>query len=188
NILIISGTDWGYDLAELARYAIGGANIIYSTHPFDYSGKQPENWPTDFGSAIGSFPVIAGEFGSYTCGTSYVSQAISYFNAHHLSWLAWAWSPNGCGGPGLLADWSGTPSAPYGTYIRQQMQAQAKRDASPHGDGDGHGKGNGNTGNQGGNGQQGNNGNNGNNANNGNNGNNGNNADKGNGSGKADGA
>jgi endoglucanase len=127
NIIVVSGLNWGYDLSELSQYAISGANIVYSTHPFDYGNKLPQDWPADFGNMTASFPIIAGEFGSYDCGTSYNSQAIAYFNAHHMSWLAWAWDDHsGCGGPSLLADWSGAPSQPYGAFIRQQMLATAK--------------------------------------------------------------
>ncbi len=123
NIIIISGLDWGYQLDELPLYAIPGPNIMYGTHPFDYAGKQPTNWPTDFGDMTKTFPIIATEFGSYDCGTRYTHAAIAYFTAHQMSWMAWTWSVEDCSGPGLLADWSGTPSQPYGAYIYQQMRA-----------------------------------------------------------------
>ncbi len=124
TILIVGGLSWGYDLSGLDQgYALSGSNIVYSTHPFNYATKQPANWQNDFGDAAQHFPVIADEFGSYDCGTSYIGAAIAYFNAHHISWLAWAWNVGGCGGPSLLADWSGTPSQPYGAFLRQQMMA-----------------------------------------------------------------
>ena len=65
-------------------------------------------------------PVVI-EFGSYTCSTDYIARAIKYFQAHHISWLAWTWGPYSCSSPSLLAAWPSTPSVPYGSYIKQQM-------------------------------------------------------------------
>jgi endoglucanase len=123
TVLIVSGIDWGYQLDRLPHYLIHTTNLLYGTHPFNYVGKQPTNWPHDFGTMTARYPIIATEFGSYDCNTAYSQAAIAYFTAHHMSWLAWAWNTAGCSGPGLLADWSGTPSQPYGAYIQHQMQA-----------------------------------------------------------------
>lgn len=124
SIILLSGINWGYDLSSVGQgYAVTGSNIVYSTHPFDYASKEPANWPHDFGAVAQTYPVIAAEFGSYTCGTGYLVAAITYFKAHHISWLAWAWNVGGCSGPSLLADWSGAPAGAYGAYIRQQAQA-----------------------------------------------------------------
>ena len=126
NVIIASGNNWGFDLSAIPNgFAIPGKNIVYDTHPFDYGGKQPGDWSRGFGQTSTQYPVIAGEFGSYSCGTSYIRQAIDYFNAHHISWLAWSWQTGPCSGPSLLADWSGAPSAPYGSYIKQRMLAVA---------------------------------------------------------------
>lgn len=126
NVIVVAGTTWGYDLAGVNYgFAISDKNIVYDTHPFDYGNKQPGDWYRAFGQTASRYPVIAGEFGSYTCGTGYIGQAINYFNTRHISWLAWSWQVGSCSGPSLLADWSGAPSDPYGSYIKQQMQAIA---------------------------------------------------------------
>lgn len=129
NLLMVAGLNWGYDLAQASAYPLGVSNVLYDTHPFDYAGKQPSDWNRAFGELASRAAVIAGEFGSYNCGTSYIAQAISYFNAHQMSWLAWTWGPNGCGGPSLLSAWPNVPSAPYGSYIERQMLA-ARRAAT----------------------------------------------------------
>lgn len=124
NLIVASGINWGYDLSGISYgFALPDKNIVYDTHPFDYGNKRPGDWYRAFGHTAARYPVIAGEFGSYNCGTSYTGQAISYFNQHHISWLAWSWQTGSCSGPSLLADWSGAPSTPYGKYIQQQMQA-----------------------------------------------------------------
>lgn len=126
NVLILSGTNWGYELSGVASgHAIAGGNILYGTHPWNYGGKQPQDWDASFGTLSARYPVIATEFGSYDCGTSYTARAVSYFTARHISWLAWSWNLGGCGQPALIADWSGTPTAPYGAYLKDQMQRAA---------------------------------------------------------------
>jgi aryl-phospho-beta-D-glucosidase BglC (GH1 family) len=124
NVIIVSGITWGYDLSGISSgFALPDKNIVYSTHPFDHSNKQPSDWYRAFGQTSARHPVIAGEFGSYDCGTRYNDLAINYFLKHHISWLAWSWQQGSCSGPSLLADWSGAPSVPYGSYIKQRMLA-----------------------------------------------------------------
>ncbi|HLW00803.1 MAG TPA: cellulase family glycosylhydrolase [Ktedonobacterales bacterium] len=127
NLILISGLDWGYDLSNVVQnYQIQVPNILYSTHPFDHGREEPGDWPGAFGRASAQIPVIAAEFGSYSCQTGYISTAISYFESHHMSWIAWGWDIAPCSTPSLIKDWSGTPIAPYGSYIRQQMLATAQ--------------------------------------------------------------
>jgi endoglucanase len=126
NVIIVAGITWGYDLSGiLSGFAIEGRNIVFDSHPFNYGNKQPGDWYRAFGHTATRYPVIVGEFGSYDCGTSYIEQAISYFNSHHISWLSWSWQTGACSGPSLLSDWSGKPSVPYGSFIQRQMLAVA---------------------------------------------------------------
>jgi aryl-phospho-beta-D-glucosidase BglC (GH1 family) len=131
NIIIVGGLDWGFDLSGITNgYAVPGSNIVYATHPWDHADKVQADWGWAFGTAVAHhYPVIADEFGAYDCGTSYVADAIAYFNAHGMSWLAWNWLPGPCSGSGptIISSWSGTPNGPYGTYIRDQMLAESQR-------------------------------------------------------------
>jgi endoglucanase len=126
NIIILSGLNWGYDLSGISASTFPGDNIVYATHPFNHSDKQPMDWGRAFGNLAQTRPVIATEFGSYDCQTNYISQAIAYFNVRNMSWLAWAWDAGDCKGPSLLADWSGTPSQPYGAFIQAAMLKAAQ--------------------------------------------------------------
>jgi endoglucanase len=125
NVLIVNGTDWGYDLSEVgSTYRFPEKNLLFGTHPFDHADKQLTDFDRAFGvTAVPKVAVIATEFGAYDCTTDYITSAIAYFNAHHMSWLAWAWAPYGCSTPSLLSNWNGTPNQPYGAYIKQQMLA-----------------------------------------------------------------
>lgn len=145
NLILISGPDWGFDLSQIPTYPMQLTNILYSTHPFDYTGKEPNDWPAAFGNLSQHVAVIAAEFGSYSCQTGYIAAAIDYFKAHQMSWLAWGWTPGPCGAPSLIQDWAGTPISPYGDYIRQQMLAGSQDVAKTSGS-DGAFPGNQNTG------------------------------------------
>jgi endoglucanase len=125
TILIISGIDWGYDLADIGTtYTFPEKNLLFGTHPFDYGSKQPYDFQRAFGGlAAHHLAVIATEFGGYDCTTGYIASNIAYYNRHHIPWLVWTWAPYGCSTPSLLKDWNGTPSQPYGAYIQQAMQA-----------------------------------------------------------------
>lgn len=128
NLIILSGAGWGYDVSGVKTAGVAPmANVLYGTHPFNHGAgsQQPDDWPRAFGSSAAQLPMIATEFGSYDCQTGYIAQAISYFEQLHISFIAWAWTTGSCVVPSLLANWSGTPSAPYGVYIRQQMLALA---------------------------------------------------------------
>jgi hypothetical protein len=127
--VLMGGLSYAYDLTGIPTYAPSGTGIIYATHPYDYSNKQPSNWPTSFGFLTPTYPVIGSEFGEYDCGTSYVTSAMNYFDApdglsaNQMGWLGWAWNgPGSCSWPSLIADWVGTPDT-MGQPIHDRMVA-----------------------------------------------------------------
>ena len=45
NLVIIGGLDFAYDLSGVPANRIGGYNILYATHPYNYGGKMgTESW------------------------------------------------------------------------------------------------------------------------------------------------
>jgi endoglucanase len=118
NLIILSGLGWGYDLSQIQPVNLQG--ILYGTHPWNHGNYQaPWDWPRAFGNMTQHLPVIAAEFGAYDCQTDYIATEIAYFQKLHMSFLAWAWTTGNCSD--LIASWNGTPTTPYGQYIRQQM-------------------------------------------------------------------
>lgn len=128
NLIIASGTQWGYDLTLLPQYAIKGENIVYGSHPYNYLGKLPSNWETDFGVYAANYPLLVSEFGSYDCGDDYVRQLLDYLDRLRIGWVAWSWSVAAsqgeqvCQVPQLVTDYQGTPSAAMGRYIYQHLR------------------------------------------------------------------
>ena len=126
NIVIIAGITWGFDLSQIATYPITDSanNLAYDTHPYDYPNKQPASWDSAFGFLTSTSPVMSLESGEYDCGTTYMSPLLSYFDAHQMSWIGWAWYASGseCGYPRLITDYQGTPAVSMGTLLYQWLQ------------------------------------------------------------------
>jgi len=125
NVVIINGLNYAFDLTGIPANAISGSNIVYGTHPYDYSGKQVSDYDSAFGNLASTYPLIATEFGEYNCNPTYISNFIDYANRKSMSWTAWAWYVNGCGFPSLIADWSGTPTAD-GQKVKSSLTSDSK--------------------------------------------------------------
>lgn len=125
NLVLVAGMDWGFDLSKIASYPIHGTNVVYDTHPYPYTEKMPSRWDAAFGKISATYPVISAESGQYDCGTSFMSQLLAYFDAHHISWIAWAWVVQGsqCGYPLLIQDYRGTPVPGMGQLIYQHLRS-----------------------------------------------------------------
>jgi hypothetical protein len=120
NLVIAGGLDFAYDLRGIPQHRLQGYNIAYATHPYDFPGKQPADWPADWEFLAATDPVIVTEFGSFDCATAFTQAVIDRAEAVGASWVAWAWWPGGCAFPSLIADWVGTPSAP-GRVVRDEL-------------------------------------------------------------------
>ncbi|HEY6407069.1 MAG TPA: cellulase family glycosylhydrolase, partial [Ktedonobacteraceae bacterium] len=132
NLVLVAGTNWGYDLSQLGTYPITGTNVVYDTHPYTYPGKNTTaEWDTAFGYLTSTVPVMSAEFGQYDGQSSFESMAVNYFDQHLMGWTAWAWYSAGgsniqdWGYPQLVSDYNGTPLASMGTYIYQQLLTYA---------------------------------------------------------------
>ncbi len=127
NLALVGGMNWGYDLSQIATHPITGTDVVYDTHPYPYNGKQPPDWDTAFGNISNTYAVISAESGEYDCGTSYMSQLLSYFDAHRIGWIGWSWVSAGsiCKYPQLITDYSGMPAANMGIFIYQYLRSYA---------------------------------------------------------------
>ena len=68
---------------------------------------------------IAQVPVIAGEIGENDCADGYVNPLMAWLDSESTSYLAWAWNAdfNCSSGPGLITDYTGTPTG-YGAGVR----------------------------------------------------------------------
>ena len=128
NKVVVNGLNWGFDHSQLQR--LDGYNIYYGTHAF---GNWPDNddreeWDAAFGFlADQGYNVIIGSFGhvGVECNNTFHRELIDYAENKGISWVAWAWFPEGCEFPSLIEDWKGTPS-PSGEVIREALQKNKK--------------------------------------------------------------
>lgn len=125
NLVLVAGMDWGYDLSQITSYPLQGTNVVYDTHPYPYAEKLPSHWDAAFGKISATYPVISAESGQYDCGTSFMSQLLAYFDAHKISWVAWAWVVQGsqCGYPLLIQDYRGAPVPGMGQLIYMHLRS-----------------------------------------------------------------
>ena len=124
NLVLVAGMDWGFNLSLIGTYHITGSNVLYDTHPYPYAEKLPPSWDAAFGNISKTYPVMSAESGEYDCGTGYMSRLLSYFDAHHMGWLAWAWVAQGspCGYPRLIQDYRGTPVPGMGQLVYTRLR------------------------------------------------------------------
>lgn len=125
NLLLVAGMDWGFDLSQIAKYLIKGSNIVYDTHLYPYANKQPNGWDAAFGTLSKKYAVISAESGEYDCGTNYMSKLLTYFDAHQIGWISWAWVVAGspCGYPQLVQNYRGTPTNGMGQLIYHWLRS-----------------------------------------------------------------
>jgi endoglucanase len=122
NPVVIGGLSYAFDLSGVPAHRIAGYNILYATHPYNNGGKAPSTWDSSWGFLTATDPVIVTEFGdsksvsgdggTAVCASMYSQELITYADAHHANWTAWAWFVGGCSFPSLIVDWNGTPNAP----------------------------------------------------------------------------
>ena len=124
NLVLVAGMDWGFNLSLVGTYSITGSNIVYDTHPYPYAEKLPSSWDAAFGNISKTYAVMSAESGEYDCGTSYMSLLLTYFDAHNMGWLAWAWVAQGspCGYPQLIQNYHGTPVPGMGQLVYTHLR------------------------------------------------------------------
>jgi hypothetical protein len=131
NLILVSGTDWTYNISYYVANPVTGGAIAYVTHPYAF---KDSNSATAYLTPAATLPVIATEFGTANIASNYVaptscdasiySNYITKFEGAGMSWTSWAWIVDewGCGFPQIIADYSGTPNA-IGVPVQTQLKA-----------------------------------------------------------------
>jgi len=123
NWVIASGIEWGNDLrgwlANRPADPIG--RVAAGAHIYNFNRCVTSTcWTAELGPAIGAVPLFITELGENDCASSFVSSLLTWADAHDVAgYSAWAWNTSmSCGGgPGLITDYAGTPTA-YGAGVR----------------------------------------------------------------------
>ena len=127
NTIILGGLAWSNDLSEWLKYEPFDPdhNLVASWHSYsNNSCNSLSCWTRQIAPVIASVPVIAGEIGEMDCADDYIDPLMAYLDSKSTSYLAWAWNANfNCStGPGLITNYSGTPTA-YGAGYKSHLQS-----------------------------------------------------------------
>ena len=115
NVLMLGGEEYSNDLGSwLANEPTDpDHNLVASFHDYNFNTCVSSScWSTTVASVIASVPVIAGEIGENDCASGFISSLMAFLDSSHTSYLAWAWNAdfNCSSGPGLVTDYTGTPT------------------------------------------------------------------------------
>jgi hypothetical protein len=119
--VIVEGLNWGGDLSGwLANKPSDPAGqLAAGWHIYNFSGCNTTScWNTTVAPVAQQVPVLATEVGESDCAGGFLGSLLPWADSHHIGYMAWAWDVASCGGgPSLISDYSGTPTA-YGAAYK----------------------------------------------------------------------
>jgi endoglucanase len=129
NVIMVGGLSYANDLSEWLRYepADPDHNLVASWHSYNFTTcNTPSCWASQISPVIAKVPVIVGEIGEVDCADDYIDPLMAYLDSESTSYLAWAWDADFtcAGGPGLIINYSGEPTA-YGAGYRSHLLSLA---------------------------------------------------------------
>ena len=127
NAIMLGGNSWGTDDSQWAAYEPTDPDhqLIVSFHSYPTECDTLSCWDSTVAPLAVSHPVVTGEFGESDCKDGYALQYMRWADAHHISYLAWAWDATDsgwscAGGPSLIVNYKGTPT-PYGVGLKSHL-------------------------------------------------------------------
>jgi hypothetical protein len=135
NICLVGGLDYAYDLSGIANgYALKDTadsnGIILSTHIYPWK----KGWADKVLVAADKYPILVGEVGApekkmtwlpaeqQEEAVTWVPEMIGFIQKHKFHWTAFAFHPKA--GPAMLEDWSYTPNAVWGAFVKRAFAGE----------------------------------------------------------------
>jgi len=127
NVLMLGGEEYANDLTDWLQFEPTDPdhNLVASFHSYNFNTCSSQScWTSEVAPVIAKVPVIAGEIGENDCAGSYIDSLTNWLESENTSFLAWAWNADfACSsGPGLITDYTGTPTA-FGAAYKAILQA-----------------------------------------------------------------
>jgi len=127
NVLMLGGEEYSNDLTDWLQYEPTDPdhNLVASWHSYNFNTCSSQScWTSQVAPVAASVPVVAGEIGENDCAGTYITPLTTWLESQGISFLAWAWNADfACSsGPGLITDYTGTPTA-YGAAYKSILQA-----------------------------------------------------------------
>ncbi len=115
NVVMAGGLGYAGDLSQwLAnKPSDPTGNLAASFHTYNFTGCASSScWTSTIQPVAAQVPVITGELGENDCAHGYIDGYMSWADGAGVSYLGWAWNAdfNCNNGPGLVSDWTGTPT------------------------------------------------------------------------------
>ena len=131
NVLMLGGLEWSNDLTQWLQHEPTDPdhNLAASWHSYNFNACSNQScWTSQVAPVAASVPVVAGEIGENDCAGSYITPLTTWMESEGISFLAWAWNADfACSsGPGLITDYTGTPTA-YGAAYKAAAPRAAPR-------------------------------------------------------------
>jgi endoglucanase len=127
NVLMLGGEEYSNDLTSWLQYEPTDSdhNLVASWHSYNFNSCSNQScWTSQVAPVAASVPVVAGEIGENDCAGTYINPLTTWMESESISFLAWAWNAdfNCSSGPGLISDYTGTPTN-YGAAYKAILQA-----------------------------------------------------------------
>ena len=127
NVLMLGGEEYSNDLTSWLQYEPTDPdhNLVASWHSYNFNTCSSQScWTSQIAPVIASVPVVAGEIGENDCAGTYITPLTTWLESQNTSFLAWAWNAdfNCSSGPGLITDYTGTPTN-YGAAYKAVLEA-----------------------------------------------------------------
>jgi hypothetical protein len=125
NVLMLGGLAYSNDLTQILSHLPSDPdhNLAASWHSYNFNSCSTQScWNSQIAPVANSIPLIAGEIGENDCAGGYINPLTSWLDSIGGSYLAWAWNAdfNCSSGPGLITDYTGTPTA-YGQAYKAHL-------------------------------------------------------------------
>jgi endoglucanase len=135
NVIMLGGLAYSNDLTQWLTYkpTDPDGNLAAAWHSYNFNVCDTQScWTSQISPVIAQVPLIAGEIGENDCADTYIDPLMSYLDSEQSSYLAWAWNAdfNCSTGPGLITDYTGTPTA-YGAGYESHLESLASISGSP---------------------------------------------------------
>jgi endoglucanase len=127
NVIMLGGEEYANDLTGWLQNEPTDPdhNLVASWHSYNFNSCSSQScWTSQVAPVIAQVPVVAGEIGENDCAGSYINPLTAWLESAKTSFLAWAWNAdfNCSSGPGLVTDYTGTPTN-YGAAYKAILQA-----------------------------------------------------------------
>jgi hypothetical protein len=122
NVILLGGVQYAGTLSKWLTYRPTDPldNVAASWHVYDFGRcKTRACWDSDAGPIAQQVPLVVGEIGDTSGGTTFVTALMDWLDTKQASYLAWTW--NVWGSPlDLIKSYDGTPTV-YGQTFRTRF-------------------------------------------------------------------